>query len=996
MTSLRALVGSLVLASAAAAQLPPPASSRATPLAPFVPFVDPKDSAFGLPTGFADEVVLHDLDQAIGLTFAPGGPMYVWLKAGVVLVFEETPAGWEQAAQPLLDISDLVDNHGDFGLMAVALDPQFASNGWLYVFYDVDHYALFHAGLPGYDPGASELNLDTIARITRYTADASTGFTTLVPGSELVLLGTGPGDGPLVSGKAHGAGSLLFGADGTLLVSMGDSAATPGAGNALADGLILPKDNVGPWRSQLVDSLGGKILRLDPATGDGVPSNPWFDAGAPRAPRSRVWTVGLRNPCRFALRPGTGSVLPGDGDPGVLLIGDVGAERIEELSIVDAPGLNLGWPVKEGFSPSPVGGTVPGNQDAPNPNAGQPGCNLPFFTFAHLFQEDSANPPFWPDPCHPGQPIPTSAPHFVHRRPALDWDHDDPIARAPAFDGNGAAVAITLEQPGCPVAGATFAGNCSMGGAFAGAADWPDPWRDAYYHADYGLGWLRRMDLSPDSQLLGVELFAQPVGKVVWVTSRPDDGTLWYIDYGSQGDAHVHRIAFYGDNLPPTAAAAATPAWGPLPLSVSFDSSGSQDPEGLALATRWDFSDGTPFSLLASPVRELPCEDITALGTPHAQVLNLNPPGSTGFSNHDIGVIRDGVRPVQGTTDDQLQYDTIHVNGLGVPDKGPMDWIGYTFPETHTFTGLLYEEGMNYQGGGWFSQLSLQVHTAAGWSAVENLVSTPTYPGSTTVNYETFEFRFTPVAGDGLRLFGKPGGISPLKFVTIAELRVLARPLAPAPTGVTATLTVTDPSGESDVDETVVAAGDAGPPQILKLLPLTGGAYSASAPTQYELSVKAADPDDAASALEGSWQVILHHDNHTHPEPVVPGLQQTIVIEPEGRCGNGDVFWVELRCVVRDPLGLSTAGSVFLVPECDRNQNGIDDRVEIASGEALDHDKDGVIDVCENDCDGDGVPDFAAIHFGLATDGNEDGVPDGCNPKVSTGKQKQAPSGPPK
>ena len=50
------------------------------------------------------------------------------------------------------------------------------------------------------------------------------------------------------------------------------------------------EENVGAFRSQMVDSLAGKVLRLDPETCDGVPSNPFYSAAAPRAAKSRVWS----------------------------------------------------------------------------------------------------------------------------------------------------------------------------------------------------------------------------------------------------------------------------------------------------------------------------------------------------------------------------------------------------------------------------------------------------------------------------------------------------------------------------------------------------------------------------------------------------------------------------------------------------------------------------------------------------------------------------------
>jgi glucose/arabinose dehydrogenase len=159
-------------------------------------------------------------------------------------------------------------------------------------------------------------------------------------------------------------GSLVFGEDGTLLVSCGDGASysvvdkggtISGSSNTgLADGIIKPKEDVGAYRAQLVDSHSGKVLRVDPATGDGVPSNPFYVANAPRSPRSRVWAMGLRNPFRMTMLPESGSHNPADAKPGTLYVGDVGWNDREELNVCDGRGQDFGWPVFEGMDIQPA------------------------------------------------------------------------------------------------------------------------------------------------------------------------------------------------------------------------------------------------------------------------------------------------------------------------------------------------------------------------------------------------------------------------------------------------------------------------------------------------------------------------------------------------------------------------------------------------------------------------------------------------------------------
>lgn len=298
--------------------------------------------------GFADEVVLRDLPQATGFTFARDGRLFIWSKDGRVLEAREGAL----LDPPVLDISAEVGNFHDHGLLGVALDPAFADSGFIYLLYRVDPPALGVGGEP-------DGNQASIGRVTRFTVAAGRAD----PDSRLVLLGEDAGSGVPMTHDSHGVGHLVFGDDGTLLVATGDGASFAGmddgttgnsrADQALASGILRPEENVGAFRAQMLDSLSGKILRLDPASGDGVPSNPFFDPAAPRAARSRVWSYGLRNPFRVALLPQSGSTDPADGRPGILYIGDVGYNAWEELDVADRGGQNFGWPLFEGNGEQP-------------------------------------------------------------------------------------------------------------------------------------------------------------------------------------------------------------------------------------------------------------------------------------------------------------------------------------------------------------------------------------------------------------------------------------------------------------------------------------------------------------------------------------------------------------------------------------------------------------------------------------------------------------------
>ncbi len=416
-----------------------------------------------VPPGFTETIISGPWSNAVGVAFENNGRMYVWEGTGQVWFKDPGDPNYTL----LLDIHDEVGAWGDHGMLGFALDPNFRTNGYIYVLYVVDRYYLLHFGDPDYDPNANEYNAATIGRLTRYTCRSADGFRSVDPASRQILIGETKELGIPICSDTHGVGSLVFGEDGTLLVSVGDGASAWAADiggpqpvsytlQALADGILRPKEDVGAFRSQLVDSLNGKVLRIDPATGDGLPSNPYYDSANPRAPRSRVWVLGLRNPFRMSLRPNTGSHFPPDGNPGILYLGNVGWNNWEALVVVTGPRQNFGWPTYEGFNITPpyngndYNVDIP-NQDAPNPLYPGPGCSQ-YFSFRQLLHEDTLDPlgqPPFANPCDASQRIPTSIPQFLHSRAVLDWNHGSPITRTPIYDGSGHAQTANVGAPGC-------------------------------------------------------------------------------------------------------------------------------------------------------------------------------------------------------------------------------------------------------------------------------------------------------------------------------------------------------------------------------------------------------------------------------------------------------------------------------------------------------------------------------------------------------------------
>ena len=556
-------------------------------------------AAIATPPGFTDEAVPMDLATPVGVTFAPSGLGFIWEQNGRVWSFENGV----RSPQPVLNLQEETGFWADYGLLGFALDPNFLSNGLIYTSYVVDYYYLTHFGLPDYDASLDTPHHDTIGRITRYHCTFDGSHWHADPASRTILLGETISTGVPICSDTHGVGSLVFGSDGTLLASCGDGAGVtePDGGGfnressntALADGILRPKEDVGAFRAQMIDSLNGKILRIDPATGNGVPGNPFFDAAHPRSPQSRVFNLGVRNPYRMCRKPGTGSSDPALGLPGLFTFGDVGWYTFEELNIFDRGGRNFGWPLFEGLEPSPSYPALPiRNPDAPNPASGGT-CN-PIFRFSDLLTQDSLNTPQWLNPCN-NTPI-TNVPTFVHTRPALDWGRTG-LMRTPTFAPDGSASVCSL---GTCVPGTPLHGSCAVGGAWYTDNRFPAPYRNTYFHGDFTGRWLLNIVFDENNHITEVRQFSTSVGMIVSCAVNPVDGALYYLTFQHADLPGLRRIAA-SPNGAPIVQLSADRVFGASPLTVNFSSAGTSDPDQDHLSYLWDFGDGSPPSTDANP-----------------------------------------------------------------------------------------------------------------------------------------------------------------------------------------------------------------------------------------------------------------------------------------------------------------------------------------------------------------------------------------------------------
>lgn len=315
-------------------------------------------SATTLPSGFQEEVVFSGLANPTTVQFSQDGRVFVAEKSGLIKVFDGLS---DTTPTTFADLRTEVHNFWDRGLLGMVLDPGFPTNPYVYVLYTHD------AAIGGTAPrwGTPDTTSDPCPNPPGATADGCvvSGHLSRLQASGDVM--TGPEEVLIEDWcqqyPSHSVGSLVFGADGALYVSGGDGASFNFAdygqdGNPLnpcgdppggvGGTQTPPTAEGGALRSQdrrtTSDpaSLDGTILRVDPATGAALPTNPLYGNADPNA--RRIIADGLRNPFRITTRPGTSEIWAGD----------VGWGAWEEINRIGNPTdsaiENFGWPCYEG------------------------------------------------------------------------------------------------------------------------------------------------------------------------------------------------------------------------------------------------------------------------------------------------------------------------------------------------------------------------------------------------------------------------------------------------------------------------------------------------------------------------------------------------------------------------------------------------------------------------------------------------------------------------
>ncbi|MFJ7017831.1 lectin [Streptomyces sp. NPDC101117] len=480
-----------------------------------------------------------------------------------------------------------VYNHDEEGLQGVAADPGFASNRFVYLYY-APKLSTPGGDAPS-DGSASDFTpFDGVNRLSRFVLKSDN---TLDLASEKKIL-----DVPASRGLCcHVGGDIAFDAAGNLYLSTGDDS------NPFASDGFTPIDERAS-RNPAYDAqrsagntndLRGKILRIK-VNADGsytIPSGNLFAPGTAKT-RPEIYAMGFRNPFRMSVDRATGIVYVGDYGPdsGTASPSRGPAGQVEFNRVTKAG--NFGWPYCTGRNDAYV--------------------DFDFATGTSGSRFDCAAP-------RNTSPRNTGLTELPPAQPA--WIPYDG-ASVPEF-GNGSE---------SPMGGPVYRYDA----ASSSDVKFPQEYDGDFFAGEFGRRWIKRIETGGDGTVQSINAFPWAGTQVMDMAFGPD-GALYVLDYGTgyfNGDENsaLYRIEHVTGGRAPLAQAKASVTSGKAPLSVSFSSAGSSDPDGDTLGYAWTFGDG------ASSTAANPSHTYTAEGQYTATLKVTDPSGKSATASVQITV----------------------------------------------------------------------------------------------------------------------------------------------------------------------------------------------------------------------------------------------------------------------------------------------------------------------------------------------------------------------
>jgi glucose/arabinose dehydrogenase/PKD repeat protein len=475
---------------------------------------------------FAKVTLDSNTNNPMELDIAPDGRVIYLERDGRVRVIKPDTQTTVTAAT--LDVTTANED----GLLGITLDPDFAANKWVYLYYSPAQ------------GGARNV-------LSRFTMTGDT----LDPASEKVLLQVATQRNTC----CHAGGSLTFDGDGNLYLATGDNT------NPFESGGFTPVDER-PGRQDYdaqrsagnTNDLRGKILRIHPED-DGsytVPAGNLFAPGTAQT-RPEIYAMGFRNPFRIGIDPASDVLYVADYGPDAGAANpDRGPAGTVEWNIVHQPG-NYGWPYCTGDNYAYRDFTFPSGPSGPAYN-----CAAPV--------NDSPNNTGLTN-------LPAAIPATV------DYDYDG-NPEFPQIGGGGA-----------PMAGPVYRYDASLPSQTKWPQEFDrraifGEWNQSKLYAmevtENG------ESLVGIERLLAQLSFVRPMD----FDFGPDGALYlieWGSGFGGNNDdSGIYRIDYVSADRPPVAVASGSPTTGQAPLTVRFSSAGSADPDGQPISYAWTFGDG--------------------------------------------------------------------------------------------------------------------------------------------------------------------------------------------------------------------------------------------------------------------------------------------------------------------------------------------------------------------------------------------------------------------
>ena len=279
-------------------------------------------SMLGEPRDIGVQLVADGLTSPVALASPLDGSGRLFLvdQVGLIRVIN---ADGTLRPDPFLDLRSqivpLMSGFDERGLLGLAFHPGYSANGRFFVYYS----APLRAGAPA--------GFDHTSHISEFTVSADPNRAD--PTSERIVLQV---DEPQFN---HNGGTVLFGPDGFLYISLGDGGGADDVGLGHVEDWYAAND--GGNGQDIQQNLLGGILRIDVDSGSpyGIPpDNPFTATPGCSDGCDETFAYGFRNPYRMSFDMGGSHEL---------FVGDAGQELWEEVSVVTRGG-NYGWNVKEG------------------------------------------------------------------------------------------------------------------------------------------------------------------------------------------------------------------------------------------------------------------------------------------------------------------------------------------------------------------------------------------------------------------------------------------------------------------------------------------------------------------------------------------------------------------------------------------------------------------------------------------------------------------------